>query len=147
MTRIVCGFAALLICLSVSSSAVARETEHFFDVADAVASGQGRENLEPEVAYFFDGQPHPKPASVIGTWSTRRSTRGLFRSDEAACQVAFLSALIQLQKRALSEGGDGVVDIQSITRGKTTKSPTQYRCVAGATVVHVALKGNVVRMK
>jgi hypothetical protein len=54
--------------------------------------------------------------------------------------------LIRLQERAITEGGDAIVDIVSVTRGGRTSSATEYRCVAGAVVVHVALEGTVVKL-
>ena len=76
--------------------------------------------------------------------TTEQTTRGAFRSDLASCQVAFLSAVIVLQKRAQLESAGAVVDIVSLTRGKQTESATEFRCIAGSTVVHVALRGKLV---
>lgn len=132
--------------LLMPSLALARATEHFYSVEEAVQSSLGKQKLL-DVSYYFEGQKHPTPKSVIGKWSSNRSTRGAFRSDAESCQVAFLSALIALQERAAEEGGNAIIGIQSITRGKTTSSPNQYRCVAGATVVHVGLEGQVVKLK
>ena len=61
--------------------------------------------------------------------------------------MAFLSALINLQERAKRDGGEAIIDIKSITRGKETSSATEYWCVAGSTVVHVGLTGKVVQLK
>jgi len=124
----------------------ARDTEHLFDVKDAIEHGTGNANLL-DIPYFMKGQAHPGVAKKIGTWTSNRSTRGAFRSDEASCQVAFLSALIRLQERAKAEGGNAIVDIVSVTRNTRTESATQYRCVAGAIVVHVGLEGTVVTTK
>lgn len=132
--------------LLVPSLALARATEHFYSVEEAVQSSLGKEKLL-DFRYYFEGQKHPTPRSVIGTWTSNRSTRGVFRTDAESCQVAFLSALIALQERAAQEGGNAIVGIKSITRGKTTSSPNQYRCVAGATVVHVGLEGQVVKLE
>ena len=44
------------------------------------------------------------------------------------------------QQRAEREGGNAVIDIVSVTMNKKTESATQYRCIAGSTVVHVGLK-------
>jgi uncharacterized protein YbjQ (UPF0145 family) len=60
--------------------------------------------------------------------------------------VAFLSALIVLQQRAMEKGGNAVVDIVSTTRGKKTESASEYRCIAGSVVVHVGLKGKIVTL-
>jgi hypothetical protein len=142
--RIIAAFSA--IALLVASDALARNTEHLFPVKDAVESSTGKQKLL-SVPFYFEGQKHPKQKAVVGEWKANRSTRGVFRSDEKACQIAFLSALIALQERAQREGGDAIVGIKSVTRGVETSSASKYRCVAGATVVHVALFGTVVRTK
>jgi hypothetical protein len=125
--------------------ALARATEHNLPVRDAVESGDGKENLL-DVPFYMAGQPHPGVARVIGEWSSDRRTRAAFRSDEAACKVAFLSALISLQERARAEGGDAIIDIVSVARDRTTKSASEYRCYAGAAVAQVALEGKVVKL-
>jgi uncharacterized protein YbjQ (UPF0145 family) len=127
-----------------AGQASARSTDHLMPIQEAMNSGLAKEKLL-DVPVFFAGQSHPAVAKTIATHETNKSTRGVFRSDEAACQVAFLSAVIQLQSRAQSEGADAVIDIESITRGKPHSSATEYRCVAGATVVHVGLKGTLVK--
>jgi hypothetical protein len=126
--------------------ALARATEHSLSVSDAVETGGGKENLL-DVPFYMAGQPHPGVARVIGEWSSDRRTRAAFRSDEAACKVAFLSAIISLQQRARAEGGDAIIDVVSVARDRTTKSAGEYRCYAGAAVAQVALEGKVVKLK
>jgi hypothetical protein len=40
-----------------------------------------------------------------------------------------------------------VVDIVSVTRDVRSESPTEFRCIAGAMVVHVALEGTAVDLE
>jgi hypothetical protein len=133
--------------LAIGLPAHARNTEHLYLVADALRDGEGAGRVADDVRLFMDGAKHPPVARSLGVWETRKSTRGFMRSDEASCHVAFLSAVLQLQQRARQEGGNAVVEIVSITRGMETRSEDRYRCVAGATVVHVGLRGRVVRLK
>ena len=113
-------------------------------MADAVATGSAENLLD--VAYYMKGQKHPAPQKVIGTTEANHTTRGAFRSDKTSCQVAFLSALIALQERARADGGNALVDIVSVTRSQETSSATEYRCVAGSAIVHVGLKGKIVKL-
>jgi hypothetical protein len=129
-----------------ASDVAARNTEHNLSAKEAAASDLGQEKLL-DVPFYMAGQKHPGVAKEVGEWTSNRITRAAFRSDEASCQVAFLSAIIALQERALEEGGNAVVDIVSITGDKETKSASQYRCYAGATVARVALRGTVVKLK
>lgn len=135
-------FAIVTISL-VAGQASARATDHLLSIQEAMNSDVAKEKLL-DVPVFFAGQSHPAVAKKIGVRETNKSTRGVFRSDEEACQIAFLSAVIQLQTRAQRDGADAVIDIESITRGRPHSSATEYRCVAGATVVHVGLKGTLV---
>ncbi len=130
----------------VAADASARNTELLFPVKAATDSVLGKEKLL-DVPFYFKGQKHASPKKVHGEWRTNKQSRGAFRSDEASCEVALLSALIQLQRRVQAEGGDAVIDIVSITRGKETASASEYRCVAGSMIVHVGLKGTVVSLK
>ena len=99
-----------------------------------------------EVPFYLKGQKHPKVSKTISEIDTQRSTRGAFRSDEASCQVAFLSAMKVLQQRAHEKGGNAIIDVVSTTRSKQTESATDYRCVAGSVIVHVGLMGRIVEL-
>ena len=125
--------------------AQARDTEHFYPAADAKDSELGQQQLF-EVPFYLKGQEHPKVSKTISEIDTQRSTRGAFRFDEASCQVAFLSAMKVLQKRAQEKGGNAIIDIVSTTQGKQTESASDYRCVAGSVIVHVGLKGKIVEL-
>ena len=139
---LVCAFFLLI----APVPAQARNTDQVLPVKDAMESDQGKAVLF-DVPLFFKGAKHPAVKEKLIQVSTHQSTRGAFRSDEASCRVAFLSALKVLQQRAQQEGGDAVIEIVSITRDKQTESATEYRCVAGAMVVHVGLKGRVVKLR
>lgn len=137
---------ASTLAIAIAAPAEARNDEHFYDVKDAVETGAGNANLL-DIPYYFVGQSHPAATKTIGTWTSNRSSRGAFRSDDESCKVAFLSALIRLQERAQTEGGNAIINIKSITRGTKTESATQYRCVAGSMIVHVGLEGTVIKTK
>lgn len=132
-----CAFAAM--------PAGARETFHDLSVEEATRGELGEEKLL-EIPFYLKGQQHPPVAQDLGVFKSNRRTNAFNKSDEQACQVAFLSAVIALQKRAQRQGGDAVVDVRSITKHRDLESPTQYRCVAGNVVANVALEGRVVRL-
>ena len=144
MRRYVLGLLGLVI-LATPLAAFARNTEVVLPVAGAVASDVDRHLTD--VAFYMKGGEHPSVAQKFAVVSASRSTRGVFRSDEASCRIAFLSAMRALQARASQEGGNAIIDVISITRGETTESPTDFRCVAGTTIVHVGLKGTIVRLE
>ena len=134
---VACVFAAL--------PAAARDTFHDLSAEDAARSTLGEEKLL-DVPFYLKGQKHPKVAQDLGVFTSNRRTNAFNKSDEKACEIAFLSAVIALQQRAKKEGGDAVVDIRSITKHNDLDSPTLYRCVAGNVVANVVLEGRVVRL-
>lgn len=144
--RLCAGLVAFVFMLGSAGVAQARNTEHLLPVKAAVEGTLGKEKLLA-VPYYFKGQKHAPVKKTHGEWTTNKQARGAFRGDEPSCEVALLSALIQLQQRAQAQGGDAIIDIVSITRGQETASATEYRCVAGSFVVHVGLKGTVVNLK
>jgi len=133
------------VCLFAASPAAARDTFHDLSVDEATRSELGGEKLL-ELPFYMKGQKHPAIAQDLGVFTSNRRTNAFNKSDEKACEIAFLSAVIALQERARRQGGDAVVDIRSITKHNDLESPTQYRCVAGAFVANVALEGRVVRL-
>ena len=64
----------------------------------------------------------------------------------AACQVAMMSALLQLHKRAQSLGANAVVNINSNYKNNVVSSETEYVCGAGALMAGVALIGTFVEI-
>jgi hypothetical protein len=124
----------------------ARDDRKMFPVAAALASPVVKERLDPTVKLYFAGQPHPGVASVLGNWGTNKKTNAVGKSDQEACEWAFLSAMLALQKRARQEGGDAVVDIQSEYKGQITRSAKEYMCGTGSVMVGVAFRGKVVRL-
>ena len=137
--------ALLSLILIAPLGAQARESTHNLSAKDAAESELGKARLY-DVPFYLKGQKHPKVTKVVFEVSTEQSTRGAFRSDDASCQVAFLSAIRELQNTAREKGGDAIVDIVSITWNKETESASEYRCVAGTFVVHVGLKGKIVKL-
>jgi uncharacterized protein YbjQ (UPF0145 family) len=124
----------------------ARNTMHDFDIKQAMESDVGKSKLL-DVPVYFAGQSHAQVASDKGVFTANRRTNAFNKSDEQACRIAFLSAVIALQSRAQKMGADAVVDIKSITKHQNLESAKQYRCVAGNVVANVVLTGRVVKLK
>ena len=143
--RIVRSLAVVVACVSAALPAEARDTFHDLSVESANQSELGKEKLL-DLPFYMKGQEHPEVAQDLGVFTSNRRTNAFNKSDEEACEIAFLSAVISLQQRARKQGGDAVVDIRSITKHNDLESPTQYRCVAGTMIANVALEGRVVRL-
>lgn len=131
--------------LLVATSAAARTDFVDLDVKEAATSEIGEQKLL-DVPFYMKGQSHPKVTKKLGVFPSNRRTNAFGKSDQEACNVAFLSAIIALQTRAQSLGADAVVNIRSITRHNDLDSATQFRCVVGNVVANVALEGEMVKL-
>ncbi|MBW2287748.1 MAG: excinuclease ABC subunit A [Deltaproteobacteria bacterium] len=129
-----------------ASPAGARSTFHDLSVESARDSETGKAKLQ-KVPFYMAGQKHPAVAKDLGIFTANRRTNAFGKSDEAACQIAFLSAVIALQSRAQKMGGTAIVDIKSITKHNDLTSASEYRCAAGDVVANVVLSGRVVKLK
>jgi uncharacterized protein YbjQ (UPF0145 family) len=137
---------ACLLCGFAPAAADARTTFHDLNVQEAAESETGKAKLL-EVPFYLSGQEHAKVVRDFGVFTSNRRTNAFNKSDEAACEIAFLSAIIALQNRAIALGANAVVDIKSITKHNDLDSATSYRCAAGGLIANVALTGRVVNLE
>jgi hypothetical protein len=144
MRRIGSVVVVVAISLGIASAAGARSTTLDIPVEEALKNGQAGNLLD--VPYFMVGQTHPKAKTTKGEFKANRRTNAFNKSDRESCSVAFLSALIALQERARTEGGNAVIDVYSVTKNDTLKSATTFRCAAGNFVSNVVLMGTVAEL-
>jgi uncharacterized protein YbjQ (UPF0145 family) len=136
------------LCLLLASpQAFARDTQEDYSISDALNRAPFQEKLGSEVKFYFGDQKHGQVIQRFGEARTNKKTNAFNKSDEEACQWAFLSALIALRDRAIKDGGNAVVNIQSNYKDKTTTSNDTFRCGAGGLMAGVALIGTVVKTK
>lgn len=138
-------YIALVTLLFVSAS-YARDTHKMFSINEALKTPAAKERLDKSVKLYFGDQKHPKAMTEFGEFKTSKKTNGFNKSDLEACQWAFLSAMLQLQSRAVKEGGNAVVNIKSYYKANEISSKTEFECGSGALMSGVAFKGNVVRL-
>ena len=113
-------------------------------VADARASTHASALLD--IPFFMAGEKHAAVTSKVGEWPTNQRSNAFGKAKTDACNRVFISAILALQKRAQTEGGNAVIDVRSNTKDQPFESATQFRCAAGAMVANVALKGTVVKL-
>lgn len=128
-----------------ASAAHARDTINDYPIESALKSEPGK--LDDGVALYFGDQAHPRVIKSYGSFATNKKTNSFGKSDEAACQHVFLSAVIELQARARKEGGNAVIGIKSNYRNVLRSSATEFTCGAGAVMAGAALIGEVVTLK
>ncbi len=137
------GFSVLTSLVLFSSPSFARNTFHDLSVRAAAKSVMGEEKLL-NVPFYMAKQKHPAIKKDLGVFKSNKRTNALNKSDEEACKITFLSAIISLQQRAQRMGADGIVDIKSITKHKSLASASKYRCAAGDIMANVVLTGRLV---
>jgi len=124
----------------------ARSTKHLLPINEGMATKDAQERLEGKVKFYFGNQSHPKVLQKLGSDFTNRKTNAFGKSDEKACNWAFLSALVQLEKRAIELGANAVVNVVSYYKKDEFSSPTEFECHAGGLMAGVALKGDFVKI-
>ena len=129
------------------SSAMARDSIRDYSVNEALSLEQSKSALGQEVAFYFGDMAHGKVVKKFGEFKTNKKTNAFNKTDTAACQWTFLSAMLSLRDRALREGGNAVINIKSIYKGHLTSSNSTFQCGAGAFVSGVALVGAVVKIE
>ncbi len=138
---------AILLLNFTSNLVLARDNVTDFVIKEVMTQEQAKEALGSDVRFYFGNQKHGKVLKSWGNVSTNKKTNAFLKSDEEACNWVFLSAMISLQKRALKEGGNAVINIKSNYKGKTTSSNTTFKCGAGNLIAGVALTGKVVKIR
>jgi len=143
------GFVPLLMVGSLLASAWpthARDTKHLLPIETALAVKDAQDKLDGSIKFFFGDQPTPPILAKLGSDVSNRKTNAVGKSDEKACNWAFLSAMVALEKRAQQLGANAVVNIVSYYQKNVMSSPTDFECHAGAVIAGVALKGDFVKI-
>jgi uncharacterized protein YbjQ (UPF0145 family) len=147
MKRFFGSVIAVLLLLTAAPPATARDDKLMFSIAAALEAPAAKEKLDPSIKYFFGDQPHPRILTKLRTDTTSQKTNSVNKTDEAACKWVFLSAMLQLQRRAQQIGANAVVRIVSNYNHVEMSSPTEFECHAGTIMAGVALKGDFVKIE
>ena len=138
--------ALLAVSATTSLTAAAADTMVKLPIANALAANDAQQRLGDKIKFYFADQKTPTVASVITTDKTSQRTNGFNKSTETACNWVFLSAMLQLQKRATELGADAVVNIVSNYKDQEFASQTEYECADGAIMAGVAFKADFVKL-
>jgi hypothetical protein len=126
--------------------AYARDDRLKLSIKEALESPVAQGKVDNSISLYWGNQEFPKPAKVIGTYTANKKTNAFNKSDKEACEINLVSAVIALQHRALSTGGNAVVNIHSYYKRNDFSSTTEYECGAGTFTSGVALTGTVVKV-
>jgi uncharacterized protein YbjQ (UPF0145 family) len=147
MERLLAGLIIAAFMLATAAPSSARDSKYMLPIAAALETKDAKEKLEGSVKFFFGNQETPKILTKLGTDVTNLKTNAVGKSDEKACNWVFLSAMIQLEKRAKQLGANAVVNIVSYYQKNVVSSATEFECHAGAVIAGVALKGDFVKVE
>lgn len=141
MKKITCSALALAVSLAGVSIADARNTKHLLPISVALETKDADDKLSGDVRFFFGDQKTPAVVKKHGSDTSNRKTNAFNKTDEKACNWAFLSALVALEKKAKSLGANAVINITSYYDRIVMSSQTEFECHAGAIVAGVVLRG------
>ena len=128
--------------------AAPRDEHVRFPIQAALEKGDSyRTKVDFDVRLFFGNEKTPNVAKRMGTVSANTKSNAVGKSDQEACDIAFISALADLQQSARKAGGNAVINIRSVYRGENSPGRSEYVCGAGTIMVGVTLEGTVVRLK
>ena len=147
MEKFLAGLLMAAFMLAAVTPTSARDTKYLLPIAAALETKDAKEKLDGSVKFFFGSQETPKVLTKLATDVTNLKTNAVGKSDENACNWVFLSAMIQLEKRAKQLGANAVVNIVSFYQKNVMSSPTEFECHAGAVIAGVALKGDFVKVE
>ena len=130
------------------ATAAGRDDPIRFPIQAALEKSQSYKTvIDYDIRLFWGAQKTPAVERRLGEFTFSKKTNAFNKSDQEACDIAFISAVAALQERARSEGGNAVVNIRSVHGGDDTGSGSEYVCRAGTIMAGVALRGTIVRLK
>jgi len=130
------------------ATAKGRDDHIKLPIQGALEKGQSyKDTVGSDIKLFWGTQKMPVVDRKMGEFTSNKKTNAANKSDQEACDLAFISAVIALQQRARKEGGNAVVNIRSVYKQEDSDSPTEFICGAGKIMAGVALRGTVVKLK
>lgn len=132
---------SLVVTLALPVIAHARNDLIKLKIQEALANAEAQSKLGDNIQFYFGDAKTPKVSQRLGEDVANRKTNAFNKSDEMACQWAFLSAMVALKEKAQRLGANAVINIRSYSDRVEKSSETEYECTVGNVVAGVALKG------
>lgn len=126
--------------LAISTAAHARNDSLMLSVEQALSTADAKAKLGDNILFYFGEAKPSKIKQPFGTDTTTRKTNAFNKSDEEACQWAFLSAMIALKEKAQRLGANAVINIRSYSDRVEKRSNTEFECRVGALIASVTLR-------
>lgn len=139
--------AACLFGILLPGTGFARDDRNQYSIDAAMNLEEVKQKLNKGYKFFFGNQPHGKVVENHGEYMSNKKTNAFNKSDEFACQWAFLSAMLSFQDRIEQEGGNAVINLRSYYKKNDFVSDTEFECGNGTFVAGVTFLGDVVTLE
>jgi uncharacterized protein YbjQ (UPF0145 family) len=133
--------------LLTSTSVSAGDDIYMLPISEAMASPDVEGRLDKSIHYYFGDTAHPAVERTFGEFVTNQKTNTFGKSYGKACTWVFLSAMLQLEKRARDLGANAVIGINSYYKKNEVSNQTEIECHHGLLLAGIALKGTFVSVR
>ncbi len=123
-----------------------RDIKRYLPIAAAIDAKYLQPKIDESIRTVFGKETARDGLKVLRSEVALGKVRTRGKSDEIACNSAFLSALSELQKRAKQQGANAVVNIVSYYKRVEMSSNTDFECHEGSGYMAVALRGDFVKI-
>jgi uncharacterized protein YbjQ (UPF0145 family) len=110
-------------------------TRHLLPIAIAMDIKDAQDKLDGSIKFYFGDQPTRQVLTNLGSDVSNRKTNAFGKSDEKACNWAFLSAMLALQTRAQQLGANAVINTVSHYNKRVMSSATEFECMQGQSLL------------
>ena len=124
----------------------ARDDIWSYSIKEALDLEQSKSRLGENIKFYFGDQTHGEVVKNYGEFRTKQVTNAFNKTDLQACEWVFLSAMIALMDKAVSVGGNAVINIKFNYKNNLISSKDTFQCGTGTFVAGVALVGTVVKL-
>jgi len=129
------------------STSFARDDRNRYSIQGAMNIEAAKEKLNKGYTFKFGAASHGKVKANHGEFTSNKKTNAFGKSDEFACQWAFLSAMLSFQARITKEGGNAVINLRSYYKQQEFSSESEFECGNGAIMAGVTFVGEVVTLE
>lgn len=136
-------FVLFLGAMLLTSSVWAKNEVIRLPISGALNDPRAKDVLDPSIKLYFG--KNGSGTKLTSLLSANKKTNGVGKTDEEACNWAFLAAMKTFQERAKREGGTKVINLSSYYFKKEFKSEKEFECGTGNVMVGVTFRGYVAK--
>jgi uncharacterized protein YbjQ (UPF0145 family) len=117
-----------------------------YPISSVINSNDAETRLGSTVQFYFGDHEHPNVIKSLGKVETTNRTSAFWKNDSDACRWAFLASLKSRRDKAMTLGGNAVINIKSNVKSVESSSQINYRCAVGFLMANTALTGEIVKI-